>query len=136
MNYHWTSFTEQIREISMASQRRKWQPTPVFLLGESCGQKSLVGCCPWGHTELDTTEVTQHACMHWRRKWQLTPVFLPGESQGQRSLLGCCLWGCTESDMTEATQQQQLWYLSPQLYPGLFFVFLVLLLQCSFLYQH
>ena len=39
--------------------RRKWQPTPVFLPGESQGQGSLVGCCPWGHTESDTTEVTQ-----------------------------------------------------------------------------
>ena len=38
--------------------RRKWQPTPVFLPGESQGWGSLVGCCPWGHTELDTTEVT------------------------------------------------------------------------------
>ena len=26
--------------------RRKWQPTPVFLPRESCGQRSLVGCCP------------------------------------------------------------------------------------------
>ena len=39
--------------------RRKWQPTPVFLPGESQGQRSLVGCCLWGHTESDTTEVTQ-----------------------------------------------------------------------------
>ena len=38
--------------------RRKWQPTPVFLPRESCGQRSLVGCCPWGRTELDTTEAT------------------------------------------------------------------------------
>ena len=38
--------------------RRKWQPTPVFLPGESHGQRSLVGCSPWGHIELDTTEVT------------------------------------------------------------------------------
>ena len=38
--------------------RRKWQPTPVFLPGESQGQRSLVGCRLWGHTELDTTEVT------------------------------------------------------------------------------
>ena len=29
--------------------RRKWQPTPVFLPGESQGQGSLVGCCLWGH---------------------------------------------------------------------------------------
>ena len=38
--------------------RKKWQPTPVFLPGESCGWRSLVSCCPWGHTELDTTEAT------------------------------------------------------------------------------
>ena len=39
--------------------RRKWQPTPVFLPGESQGQRSLVGCHLWGHTESDTTEVTR-----------------------------------------------------------------------------
>ena len=38
--------------------RKKWQPTPVFLPGESQGRGSLVACCLWGHTELDTTEVT------------------------------------------------------------------------------
>ena len=38
--------------------RRKWQPTPVFLPGESQGRGSLVGCRLWGRTELDTTEVT------------------------------------------------------------------------------
>ena len=38
--------------------RRKWQSTPVFLSGESQGRRSLVGCPLWGHTELDTTEVT------------------------------------------------------------------------------
>ena len=38
--------------------RRKWQPTPVFLHGESQGQGSLVGCRLWGRTESDTTEAT------------------------------------------------------------------------------
>ena len=38
--------------------RRKWQPTPVFLPGESQGRGSLLGCCLWGRTESDTTEVT------------------------------------------------------------------------------
>ena len=42
--------------------RRAWQPTPVFLTGESLGQRSLVGYRPWGHKELDVTEVTEHAC--------------------------------------------------------------------------
>ena len=44
--------------------RRRWQPTPVFLPGESQGQGSLVGCRLWGCTELDTTEVT------WRQQQQ------------------------------------------------------------------
>ena len=38
--------------------RRIWQPTPVFLPGESQGWGSLVGCRLWGRTELDTTEAT------------------------------------------------------------------------------
>ena len=38
--------------------RRKWQPTPVFLPGESQEQWSLVGCRLWGCTELDTTGAT------------------------------------------------------------------------------
>ena len=38
--------------------KRKWQPTPVFLPGESQGQGSLVGCRLWGRTESDMNEVT------------------------------------------------------------------------------
>ena len=38
--------------------RRKWQPTPLFLPGESQGRGSLVGCHLWGRTESDTTEET------------------------------------------------------------------------------
>ena len=38
--------------------RRKWQPTPVFLPGESQGQSCPVGRCLWGRTELDATDVT------------------------------------------------------------------------------
>ena len=34
----------------------KWQPPPVFLPGESHGQRSLVGYSPWGRKESDTTE--------------------------------------------------------------------------------
>ena len=36
--------------------RRKWQPTPVFLLGEFHEQRSLAGYSPWGHKESDMTE--------------------------------------------------------------------------------
>ena len=45
-------FNPWIRKIPW---RRTWQPTPVFLLGEFSGQRSLVGYSPWGHKELDTT---------------------------------------------------------------------------------
>ena len=36
--------------------RRQWFPTPVLLPGKSHGQRSLVGCSPWGHEKLDMTE--------------------------------------------------------------------------------
>ena len=39
---------------------RAWQPTPVFLPGESQGQRSLAGYSPWGHKESDTTEEIEH----------------------------------------------------------------------------
>ena len=38
-----------------------WQPTPVFLPRKSCGQRSLAGYNPWGHTESDMTD---HAGIH------------------------------------------------------------------------
>ena len=44
--------------FTLTHWRRKWQPTPVFLLGESQGRRSLVGCRLWGRKESDTTEVT------------------------------------------------------------------------------
>ena len=47
-------FINKIRLIGYWS--RKWQPTPVFLPGESQGWGSLVGCCLWGCTESATTE--------------------------------------------------------------------------------
>ena len=41
--------------FTLTHWRRKWQPTPVFLPGESHGGGSLVGCRLWGRTKLDTT---------------------------------------------------------------------------------
>ena len=49
VGYNWSNFT-------FRHWRRTWQPTPVFLPGESQGWWSLVGCCLWGCTESDTTE--------------------------------------------------------------------------------
>ena len=51
LHFHFSLFT-------FMHWRRKWQPTPVFLPGESQGRGSLVGCRLWGLTESDTTEVT------------------------------------------------------------------------------
>ena len=45
--------------------RRKWQPTPMFLPGESQGRGNLVGCCLWGHTESDTTEWLNWSELNW-----------------------------------------------------------------------
>ena len=48
----------RLSDFTFTHWRRKWQPTPVFLPGESQGQGSLVGCRLWGHTESDMTEAT------------------------------------------------------------------------------
>ena len=65
--------------------RRKWQLTPLFLPGESQGQRSLVGCRLWGCTELDTTEATQQQQQHIGRDF-------PGGSEGKES-------ACNAGDM-------------------------------------
>ena len=46
--------------LQVDHRRRKWQPTPVFLSGESHGQRNLAGYSPWGRKELDTTERLTH----------------------------------------------------------------------------
>ena len=48
--------------------RRKWQPTPVFLPGESQGRGSLVGYRLWGRTESDTTEQAHAYFLVWEEK--------------------------------------------------------------------
>ena len=46
----------RLSDFTFTHWRRQWQPTPVFLPGESQGRGSLMGCHLWGRTELDTTE--------------------------------------------------------------------------------
>ena len=48
--------TAQLRSSYMLARRRKWQPTPLFLPGESHGGRSLVGYSPWSRKESDTSE--------------------------------------------------------------------------------
>ena len=53
--------------VGIIPWRRKWQPTPVFLLKQSHGQRSLVGYSPWGCKESDTTEwltLSQHFLLY------------------------------------------------------------------------
>ena len=51
-----TGDASSIPGLGRSPRRRKWQPTPVFLPGESPGQRSLVRYSPWGRKELDATE--------------------------------------------------------------------------------
>ena len=48
---------------------RARQPTPVFLPGESQGQRSLAGYSPWGCKESDTTEVPSHTHTQYVHRW-------------------------------------------------------------------
>ena len=54
----WTRLSNFSSLFTFMHWRRKWQPTPMFLPGESQGQGSLVGCRLWGRTESDMTEAT------------------------------------------------------------------------------
>ena len=53
-----TKSRARLSDFTFKHWRRKWQPTPVFLPGESQGRGSLVGCHLWGRIESDTTEAT------------------------------------------------------------------------------
>ena len=66
--------------------RRKWQAAPVCLLGKSHGQRSLVGCNPWGHKPLDVTEHIQKA--QHRNSLGESSGFLPW------SLMTSCMSAC------------------------------------------
>ena len=112
---------------------RKWQPIPIFLPGRFHGQRSLAGCSPWGHKELNATEHTVvmlgPACqcrrckrhrfniwvrkIPWRRPWQPTPVFLPGiflnKWNVQGSLTGYSPSGHKEVDVTQASWHTHAW---------------------------
>ena len=70
--------------------RRQWQPTPVLLPGKSHGQRSLVGCSPWGGEESDTTEqlhfhslekemATHSSVLAWRIPGMGEPGGLPSK---------------------------------------------------------
>ena len=49
-------YCSRFQILKCKCRRRKWQPTPVFLLGKVHGQRSLVDCSPWDY-------MPEHACM-------------------------------------------------------------------------
>ena len=98
-------FNPWVRKIPWG---RNWLPTPVFLPGESHGQRCLP---PWHYKELEATEwLSTHThtddglagesecdC----HAHQPTPVLLPRKSHRRRNLVGCSPWGREQSDTTE-----------------------------------
>ena len=93
--------------------RGKWQPTPVFLPGESQGRGSLVGCSPWGCQESDTTE------------WLHFDFSLSCIGEGNGNLLQCsCLenprdggaWWAAVSGIAQS-QTRLKWLSLADLYP-------------------
>ena len=84
--------------------RRKWQPTPVFLPGESQGRgtwwAAIYGVSQ-SRTWLKWLSSSSSTAFSQRRQWHPTPVLLPGKSHGWRSLVGCSPWGRYGSGTTE-----------------------------------
>ena len=77
--------------LSLLFWRRGWQSTPVFLPGESHGQRSLAGYSPWGHKELDTTEWLSSSLLYGPA---LTSIhdYWKNHSFDYTGLLLICLW--------------------------------------------
>ena len=86
--------------------RREWQPTPVFLPGESHGQRTLVGYSPWvakSRTRLKWLNTVQYLFL---KVLQQFPIFSwPSPSQALHGLGPACLLQC-------------LSFLNPRLHPG------------------
>ena len=77
VRHNWATSLHSLHFI-LYHWRRKWQSTPVFLPGESHGQRSLPGHGPWDRRESDTTEVTEHARVqptyieHWYQDHEIS----------------------------------------------------------------
>ena len=97
---HYSTFSLSIHHslsicFLMGTWRRKWQPTPVFLPGESHGRRSLVDYSPWGHKEWDTTERLHFTLDYF---WFLT------------GLQGLCLPIFKTEERAQSQQQRHQWF--------------------------
>ena len=81
-----------------------WQPTPVSLPGESCGQRSLAGYSLWGHKDM--TESTEHARMleHSKCSTAVVIILLSGECMLLGSGLSQQRFGATDIKALGASQ--------------------------------
>ena len=103
--------------------RREWQPTPVFLPGESHGQRSLAGHSPWGPEELDTTEwlilllpwlpvikKMNHLCWSWllgKRECSLDTVGVTGD--WELLLFVCFYLSSQQKEWVDSDSNSFLW---------------------------
>ena len=91
----WTRLSDSLSIFTFMHWRRKWQPTPVFLPGESQGWGSMVGCHLWGRTESDTTEATwqqQQQYIYGTLIWKFTYMEsrgFPGDTSGKEPACQC-----------------------------------------------
>ena len=91
--------------VGKIPQRRKWKPTPVFLPGESHGQRRLAGYRPWDHRESAMTEATKQAGMsHTYLKHPLTVVRLLSTKRGK------AFWGSSSNSFREKERKGKSGY--------------------------
>ena len=104
--------------INYCVWRRQWQPTPVLLPGKSHGQRSLVGCSPWGRSEPDTTEQLSTQLLSCQvtsvvsdsvqpHRQQPTRLPCPWDSPGKNTGVGChfllqCMKMKSKSEVTQS----------------------------------
>ena len=99
--YSGTTLTFEM--VCILSRRRQWHPTPVLLPGKSHGQRSLVGCSPWGRFESGTTERLHFHFYALGKEMATHSSILAWRIPGTEEPSGLRLWGHTELDATEVT---------------------------------
>ena len=95
--------------------RRQWHPTPVLLPGKSRGQRSLVGCSPWGRWESDTTErlhfhfsLSRIETINVNMPNPSVCLLLPPQNLDPEGENSCRLWECGNITSVR-TQKVSLW---------------------------
>ena len=82
--------------VGKISWRRIWQPTPVFLPGESHRRRGLAGYSPWGRKELDITELLIHTHTHTHTHPYMEeygfPYWTPAQQSDMKGITECFQW--------------------------------------------